>query len=386
MRLQTGNPVRGDDYFFRKILIEKAWDCICSGNSILIAAPRRVGKTSLMYYLSDNAKKGYSFLYLDTESVKTENEFFCKIVNKVIKTDYVTKTQKILALLEKYKPNITKVGPEGIEFGNQEEGNYFEILKRILSSTPSVNNKLVIMIDEFPQALENIIESAGEIAGRHFLQTNRELRQDKELNQNVQFIYTGSIGLESIVTRLNEVKSINDLSRLKIPPLTNEEAKIMIGFLLKNRSLILSEPMIEKILTKIVWLIPFYIQLVIQELINISREESTDIVTDEMVNRSFEEMIEQRQHFEHWHTRLRNSYKKKEYNYVRELLNILSENNTIDTNMIFNLAVKYELQENYKEFINGLIYDGYINNNDNNRVYCFNSPILRMWWCKNVAN
>ncbi|MGD9157709.1 MAG: ATP-binding protein [Desulfobacteraceae bacterium] len=386
MRLQTGNPVRGDDYFFREILIERAWDYISSGNSILIAAPRRVGKTSLMYYLLDNARDDYHFLYLITESVNNENEFFRRVLNKVLKTDFIKKIQKILTFLEKHKPNIKKVGADGVEFGSQEEHNYLEILKRILGSISPENKKLIIMIDEFPETLENIIESEGEAAGKHFLQSNRELRQDKELTQNIQFIYTGSIGLENIVTKLNEVKSINDLSRLKIPPLIDKEAKKMIDLLLENTSLNIPEQLIENILTKIEWLIPFYIQLVIQELVNISRTESSDIITVEMMNRSFEEMIEQRQHFEHWHARLRISYKKKEYSFVKELLNILSENNTIDSNEIFNLAVKYELEEINKELVGSLVYDGHINNNDDNRVYRFNSPILRLWWRKNVAN
>jgi hypothetical protein len=386
MRLQTGNPVRGEDYYFRVALIERAWDYIRSGNSILIAAPRRVGKTSLMYYLLDNPIDDFSFLYLITESVNNENEFFRRIVNKILKTDYIKKTQKFLTFLEKYKPAVKKIGPDGIEFGHQEEHDYFEILLRILSSTSSENKKLIIMIDEFPETLENIIESEGEIAGKHFLQSNRELRQDKELTENVQFIYTGSIGLENIVTKLNEVKSINDLSRLKIPPLVKEEARNMIGLLLKSTSLKLLEPMIEDILQKIEWLIPFYIQLVIQEIVNISRDETVDTITEDIVKRSFDEMIEQRHHFEHWHTRLRISFKGKEYNFVKELLNILSESNTLDFNEIFNLAVKHELEENNKELVGSLVYDGYINNNEDNRVYRFNSPILRMWWRKNVAN
>lgn len=386
MRLQTGNPVRGKDYFFRKMLIEEAWGYIRSGNSILIAAPRRVGKTSLMYYLLDNAADDYSFIFLITESVNSENEFFRKMVNKILKTGNVTKAQKMLVFLERYKPNIRKVGLDGVEFGNQEEHDYFEILKRILASTFPDNKKLIIMIDEFPETLENIIESEGEAAGRHFLQRNRELRQDREFINNVQFIYTGSIGLENIVAKLNAIKTINDLSRLKIPPLTNTEAKLMITLLLKNTSITLPEPLIENILLKIEWLIPFYIQLVIQGLVNINREQVIDITPEDTITLSFKEMLEQRQHFEHWHVRLRVSFKGKEYSFARELLNIISEDNTIDSNRIFDLAVKHELEESSRELINSLVYDGYINNNEDNRIYRFNSPILRMWWRKNVAN
>jgi len=40
MKILTGSPVRGNDFFIREMLIEEAWDYIGSGNHILIAAPR----------------------------------------------------------------------------------------------------------------------------------------------------------------------------------------------------------------------------------------------------------------------------------------------------------------------------------------------------------
>ena len=97
-------------------------------------------------------------------------------------------------------------------------------------------------------------------------------------------------------------------------------------------------------------------------------------------------MLEQRNHFEHWHLRLRTVLKGNDYSFVKELLNIASEKITISANEIFNLAQKYELQNTYKSLINSLVYDGYINNDDDEHVYRYNSPILRMWWRKNVAN
>jgi len=386
MRIQTGNPVRGHDFFARENLIDKAWDLIAAGNHIMIAAPRRVGKTSLMYYLMDHPQENYHFLYIITQSVNNENEFFRRMVNKVLKTDYIQKSQRLLTFLEKHKPIIKKVAPDGIEFGVSEDHNYLEMLIRILKSFHPDSKKLVIMIDEFPEALENIIKDDSESAAIRLLQSNRELRHDPEICENVQFIYTGSIGLETVVSGLNAVSAINDLSRLKIPPLTIDEAKQMIGLLLENVQFDLSVQIIEYIIQKIEWLIPFYIQLVMQELKNIHRDGYQIQITEATVDQAFSEMLEQRNHFEHWHTRLRTSFKSGEYNFVKELLNVTSENEKINSNEIFNLAVKYQLEAICKSLVDSLVYDGYINNNDDNKIYRYNSPILRMWWRKNVAS
>ncbi len=386
MRIQTGNPVSGDDFYKREHLIDKAWDLIESGNHILLAAPRRVGKTSLMYYLRDNPKENFIFLYLDTESINNENEFFRRIVNKALKTDFIKGSQKVRSFLEQHIPTIKKIGPDGVEFGVSEEHDYLDMLTRILKSTACEEKKLIIMLDEFPETLENIIKDEGENEGRHFLQSNRELRHDSELCDHVQFIYTGSIGLENIVSKLNAMKTINDLSRLKIPPLQKEEAKDLIGILLEHVKFKLSEKLIDYILQKIEWLIPFYIQLVLQELKFLHRDKSLKTITRSTIDHAFSEMLEQRHHFENWHDRLRNAMKGNDYNFVKELLNIASEKDTITSNEIFNLAVKYGLESSHKDLVGSLVYDGYINNDDDDHVYRYNSPILRMWWRKNVAN
>ncbi|MDW7681524.1 MAG: ATP-binding protein [bacterium] len=387
MRIQTGSPVSGDDFYKRQHLIDKIWDLIDSGNHVLIAAPRRVGKTSLMYYLRDNPKKNFSFLYLDTESINNGNEFFRRVVNKVLKTDFIKASQKALSFLEKHKPTIKKVGLEGVEFGVLEDLDYLDMLTRILKATACADKKLIIMLDEFPETLENIIDDEGENKGRHFLQSNRELRHDRELCNNVQFIYTGSIGLENVVSKLNAIETINDLARLKIPPLQSAEAIELINLLQKNLSFQLSKSLISYILQKIEWLIPFYIQSVLQELKFLFRDEKPKSITKTIIDRAFERMLEQRNHFENWHTRLRKALKAtNDYNFVKELLNITSEKDSINSNEIFNLAVKYKLEKIYKDLVGSLVYDGYINNEDDNHVYRYNSPILKMWWRKNVAN
>ena len=386
MKIQTGNPARGDDFFKRENVIEQAWDYLESGSHILIAAPRRVGKTSLMKYLEDFPRPPFSLIYLITESVNSEKEFYRRILNRIVKTDFVKKSKKVLNFLERHKPTIKRIGVDGIEFGVREEHNYFEMLGSILKSPQPEANKLVIMIDEFPETLENIIEDEGDAAGRHFLQSNREIRQDSEITENVQFIYTGSIGLENIVSRLNAVSTINDLVRLKVPPLTESEANQMIQGLLTSVQFVLTDGVIEYIFHQIEWLIPFYIQLIMQELRNISREQGIGAIEKSHVDKALQEMLEQRNHFEHWHTRLRTTFKGRDYSFVKDVLNITSEKSEITSNEIFDLAVKYDIEISFKDIIGSLVYDGYINNHEEVHMYRYNSPILRMWWRQNVAN
>jgi len=199
-------------------------------------------------------------------------------------------------------------------------------------------------------------------------------------------MYTGSIGLENLVSKLNAIDTINDLARLKITPLKKEEAKSFIHLLSENVDFELSETIIDYILKKIEWFIPFNIQLIMFEIKAIYRDHHLNKITHGTIDQAIEEMLEQRQHFEHWHTRLRSSLKGNEYTFIKELLNIASEKERISSNEIFNLAVKYQLEKSYKDLTGPLVYDGYINNHDKVKTYRYNSPIVRMWWRQNVAN
>lgn len=106
-----------------------------------------------------------------------------------------------------------------------------------------------------------------------------------------------------------------------------------------------------------------------------------------MVDEAINNAIENRNHFESWQNKLKAALDKGKYLFSKEILNIISESYTLSSLNINNIAVKHSLTDDEaKECIHSLIYDGYINNNDDVKVYRFNSPILRMWWNKNVAN
>lgn len=46
MKNITGSPVEGDNFFGRTKELEFAWEQLQNGNSLILAAPRRVGKSS----------------------------------------------------------------------------------------------------------------------------------------------------------------------------------------------------------------------------------------------------------------------------------------------------------------------------------------------------
>ncbi len=383
MRIIVGQAARKEDFWDREKELTNIWDAIESGSHILLAAPRRVGKTSIMYKIKDEPRDNFIALYTIVESADSANKFWKYLFQYISSTDFANtfsnKARHFFAFVKTI--TLDSASTNGVKFGESGEIAYFDAFKQLIEKIDD-NTKLIIMIDEFAQAIENIIKKGKESEAETLLQDMRTLRQDDRISEKVSFIYAGSIGLESVVTKIDSIKHINDLNSIKINPFDKEEAKMFAKRLANDNDIPLLDEQINYVLEKIEWLIPFYIQIILQELRPLRKE----LLSNEDIDRAFKGAIEQRNHFEHWEKRLK-SLKNDEYKFAKELLNKISTKSTIKSAEMLNLAVKHSHdQDEAKNIIHSLVYDGYINNNDDARVYRFNSAMLKMWWFKNVAN
>ena len=387
----VGQVASGDDFYNRPKLIEDLWNRIESGSNILLSAPRRVGKSSLLKFIEDNPWENFHIINIITQSVNNENEFFRKLYTHVY--ELLNKKDK---LVEKFKnivgqKDVTELTKDGIKLENKPL-SYYDSLVKVFEKLNLENDKIIIMIDEFAETIENIIkdeenENQGKKKAISFLQKNRELRHLSFLKNKVQFVYAGSIGLENVVSRLEFTSSINDLYSFKLPPLTENEAnELVYTKILNGCEMSFDIEQFRYLLTKIEWYIPFYFQLALDEIYRLFHYEDQHEITNKVIDKALNNAIEHRGYFEPWSDRLRKAFKGKEYNFIKEVLNAASQSKTLSSSVIYDKAIQWEVTENYKSIINSLIYDGYINNNDDPKEYRFNSPILKMWWYKYVAN
>jgi len=68
---RVGPPVTGDDFFNRETFVGQVSDKLREGNHILLAAPRRFGKTSIMYKLMQQPLWEYHVVHIDLEGLLT---------------------------------------------------------------------------------------------------------------------------------------------------------------------------------------------------------------------------------------------------------------------------------------------------------------------------
>ena len=381
-----GQAATGNNFFERPKLTNEIWRIIQSGSNMLFVAPRRVGKTSILFYLLDNPQEKFRPLYIITESVNDENEFFKRLYSHVFELlDGVDKfSQRIKNLVGKNK--ISEISKSGVKLEGVDL-NYYDALIKLFEILDLDGDKLVIMIDEFPETVENIKRDKGGKDALHFLQRNRELRHSTIVKQKAQFIYAGSIGLENVVSNIKASSTIDDLHPFNIPPFTEKEScKLIFDKILKNSEMHVEDAQVSFLLSKIGWLIPFYIQLIMEEVYKLYSYEELEEITNEVVERAIDKSIQHKLYFDLWLSRLKITFKGNEFSFLKSVLNYVSEKDIISSAEIYNYAEEFDVTETYKDVINTLVYDGYINNNDNTKKYLYNSPILKRWWQKYVAN
>jgi len=385
MKNAIGNPARGEAFYQRNKEIKKIYEILNSKTSIYLAAPRRVGKTSILMYLEDNPKPGFTFIYIITESVYDKNEFYKIIFEEVLGTDVIKGLakasakfqQSITGLLDKVK-NI-----KGVELREGQEPDYYKLIVELFSHVSDKVEHIVIMVDEFPQTIQNILDKEGSIEAQNFIQSNRQLRHEKNLLKKVSFIYTGSVSLLPLVEKITELTAINDLRTLTVEPLSETEAKDFITALLVNYNIRLNESTMTYTLNKIRCFIPFHIQLMVQEIIDV-HESAEGEIDNAAIDKAFEQVVHIRNkpQFEPYFSRLKKIFKDGDHAFVMELLQTIAIKNEISKATANDLAVKHGIS-NFKFVIETLEGDGYIFKEGDNYYYV--SPFLQSWCKKHIC-
>lgn len=314
MKNSLGNPARGEAFYQRERIIRKIYQVLKTGTSIYLSAPRRVGKTSILKYLEEFPDLNYYFIYIITESVYTDNEFFKSVFEGLLKSDAIKALSKASTTVREFITNILGrvKSISDIELREGEEPNYYELLIELLSNVSNDHGRVVIMIDEFPQAIQNIMDSEGRELAQSFIQKNRALRHHKNVQDKVNFIYTGSISLFPMVEKVTALTSINDLRTVEVGPLTPDDAHIFIKALLTDNGIQIEDEVVDYIISKLGWLIPFHIQLITQEVVDVQESDDRELTTL-TVDKAFEQVIHIRNkpQFEPYFSRLSNFLKKR---------------------------------------------------------------------------
>lgn len=123
--------------------------------------------------------------------------------------------------------------------------------------------------------------------------------------------------------------------------------------------------------------------MAIKEIRDLYRLENQIVDTD-FVDKAFNELILNGSiYLEHYRGRLSQVFNRNELVLVHDILKKLLTSQAVSEFELYDLAVKHNLENSFKNILLTLEYDGYIVEVADKK-WRFYSPILKKWWSKNV--
>jgi hypothetical protein len=386
MKNVIGQAATGDDFYPREKEIAEIYNRLDAGGFLYLNAPRRVGKTSIMLNLKIQPREGYIFVYHDFEHCQTAEGFFQSIIKALLQCDLDNKSyafivHKTQAWLKSNFPSVElELWGAKLGLGNRDNVDWPEKCAALLASLPEKDQRIVVLIDEFPQVIENIIGNQTPLAAKNFLHEQRAFRQNSVLEKKVQFVLTGSISLNHTVSKASDLKVVNDLDHFEVGPLSNAEAEDFIQRLLSSAQLSADASTIKQLVQRIDWLIPFHIQLWVKGIIRQLDPQTRFIVNAAVVDQAFEYLFDSvnRPYFEHYFSRLPKAYKGDELKFVYKLLTLCADQARTRMSAAKDLAEQHNSMARFYDILDSLMVDGYLAETDD-EIH-FRSMILKEWW------
>ena len=131
-KIIIGKEALGDYYYHRKDIENEIWEEIEKGNNVLIAAPRRVGKTSVMKYLEENSRENFKLIFRNVQGIDSEDQFYKAVYELIIKCLNVFKSNKAFITNYLKSKKITGISWSGGVVIGDDEINYLHEINNLI--------------------------------------------------------------------------------------------------------------------------------------------------------------------------------------------------------------------------------------------------------------
>lgn len=378
----TGSPVEGDNFFGREKELNFAWKHIAKGNSLILAAPRRVGKSSFGKKLLVKAEdKGWNILEINLEQITTEDAFIRLFVEKLEQASWWTtfknkSKEKIQQLLSSIKTSVEFEGVKGtIEWQTNKE-NIYDKLKQLLDHQENT----LIMVDEVTILLNSYLRD-GEKGMDNVVFFLNWLRSFRQISKSkIRWIFCSSIGLDNFTNAHGLSYTFNDVSPFPLGAFDTTTSKKLLQQLAKSDNLPLTDELNDYIIHKLGWTLPYFLQILFYK-VNYLVQIQAFPLTQTTINQAYKQLLKEN-YLNTWDERL------KDYGAMeipsRTLLKQLCQHSEGSSRTILIDVLNHQIKDPSKsetltaQAIKMLENDGYLI--ENNKKYSFRSPLLRDFW------
>ncbi|MFH1487767.1 MAG: ATP-binding protein [Pseudomonadota bacterium] len=396
LKRAVGNYVTGDKFWDREEDIKLFTELLDEGAHILMAAPRRIGKTSLMRETAERLKDKYYCLHVDLQKAESPADAVTELSKAThpYKKLWLRTREVFKNILEGVKENIENLSIEDLtvtlRFG-LTAGDWQIKGDQLFSTLAETDKPVVIFFDEFPILINRLLK------GNEFLMTP-ERRQitdafmswvrDNSIRhkEKIRMVITGSIGIEPALRQADLSATLNTFTPFTLLPWTDEAAKGCLEALSNQYEIPFQPEAISLIIEKLRYLIPHHVQLFFDNVYEDWRRRKYPKVTPEHIEQVYSaQMLSIKGHAElsHMEERLKIVFGLEIYALALEILTETAVKGYLDSEAAIAICRGTEESgRDPKVTLRGILeilqHDGYLEQDEDR--FIFISRLLRDWW------
>lgn len=392
MRNITGSPVEHSDFFDRPRDLARLQRELANGANLLLTAPRRVGKTSLVLRLCELERAaGRTEVFMNVEDCHDELAFAQRLIDGLSGSGlHPEALSRVSLAFRKARQAFSGInlGAAGVdmELGAAEDPDHSTLgraLESIFRRIESGGKPVLLAIDEMPELLLALGKADhGTERVSRLLHWLRALRQT--YRGHVRWIFLGSIGLDSFVDDRNLRKTINDLTGLNLDALSTEEADQFLVELGKDNGLPLSDAQRAYIIGRVGWPLLHHLQIVFHALVDSGAKQADNAA----VETAFAHLLlpNNLSQFDTWRQRLDEQFGQSDATAAKDALRHLCQHpNGRSRAQVLNAlmatrqaADAVAIEDQLARLLQMLQRDGYLLESEGR--YAFRSFLLREYW------
>ena len=399
----TGQPVVGDDLYGRDYELKTLWERLEAGEHVLLLAPRRVGKTSLMLELRRRPHPNWHVIYINVEGATDAADLFADILAQLASHPTYRRgienipgwhaAKNILSAANfSAKARVGELGELKVEFASAMRADWHRRADQIrarlaMTEAQQAEERLLVIIDELPLLVARLVDNGPRRDAELLLSKLREWRQAPDLRGRVVTLAGGSIGLEGVVQRAGLSGVINDLVPFHLESWSRSTARQFLCEISRGSGFPLGKSTVEQVLDLLHDPVPYHLQLFFQVLRRECRGDPASLAP-ELVRRCFEQRLAGASgtaHLDHYATRLEIALGKQERRAALAVLSRLSQLAS-PTELVSVEELQQPIAERegaFRSALRTLEADGYIRREGD--CVSFRSNLLRRWWRKHHA-
>ena len=310
----TGAPVDPVDLRYRGAFLAELWRALRTRH-VVLTAPRRTGKTSVMDHLRDNPENGVSVVSINAQDLTHPADFFQGLLDALhdahpdfVRDQLATGWELVGNVLGK----IDEIGVGGFKLAlRQSDPDWRENWRQhgdtFLTQARKTRVPIVFIVDELPDMLLNLSRE-NEALLREFLAWFRTQRLNPApARDSIRWLVGGSVNLAGTLDALGLVDLINDLEDIRLPPLTGDDIEAFVQDMLSGRCVRFEKDVAQRLIARLGRPIPLFMQMAIQDLYRLWKNEQRKIISAD-VDTIFDALIVSsgaRTRLQHFYSRIR---------------------------------------------------------------------------------